>query len=359
MRLGSARPKRALPRVVVLGAVAVAACGSPAERTTNVVTIAQARSVVQKYDRIDMQAAATCSATLNDTVEGGDLAAVDDNDGGFSSAVCGVLGTPKPPSPSATPEPVPASELIVPRGSSYPAVFFQYVEEDLGFGSGEQPYVYVLESTRRGAPWKAYFQVKLLKGSPYPLPFRRDAQGYAPAALPPTAPGYQLTPGSACQAAADQWDAVYSGASTPATFADPAGIAASGTSSKYASDDAQNRSQFGIQTSRAWTCGGTEVAEPMKNGEALVVFTLRGVYTYKPRPNETFFLNETFSEGRSLTLVPQGLYDVATVTELNIVAALVPPTHSSAQPQLIGGYSGVVHVTSSPAQGGVLTPGPG
>lgn len=315
--------------------------------------------MIQRYARIDQQAAATCSATLNDTVEAGDLAAVDDNAGSFSTAVCGVLGTPQPASPSATPAPVPASELIVPRGSSYPALFFQYVESDLGLGKGAQPYVYVLESTSRGAPWKAYFQVMLLKGSPYPMPFRRDAQGYAPAALPPTAPGYQLTPGAACQAAADQWDAVYSGASTPATFADPAGIAASENSGKYASDDAQNRAQFGIQTSRAWTCGGTEVAEPLKNGEALVVFTLRGVYTYKPPPNETFFLNETFSQGRSLTLVPQGLYDVATVTELTIVAALVPPSHSSAEPQIIGGYSGVVHVMSSPAKGGVLTPGPG
>ncbi|MGH7744893.1 MAG: hypothetical protein ACREQ5_08810, partial [Candidatus Dormibacteria bacterium] len=86
------------------------------------------------------------------------------------------------------------------------------------------------------------------------------------------------------------------------------------------------------------------------------VFTLRGPYTYKPPPNETFFINDTFPGGRSIPVVPTGLYEVATVTELITVAALVPSRPSSAHPQLIGSYSGFVNATSSPAQGGVLTP---
>lgn len=344
-RLCARRPSRLgrLPYVTVVCAIAVAACGSPPTPTT-IVTVAQARAVAQNYGRVDAQAAATCSATLNDTVEAGDLAAIDDG-GDFNPAVCAVRGTPAPPSPSATPSPITNNELVVPRATSYPAFFFEYIDTDTGNGDGQQPNLYVLESNKRGVPWKGRYQVELTSGGL--LSFHRDAGGYAPALLGPSASGYQMTPAATCDAAADYFEAAYSGASTPSRLSDPSHIATS--PSGYRSDDAQMFAQHDVVSSRAWACAGAEVAEPTKAGDALVIFTLRGAYTFTVPTGKTFWLNTAYSGGKTVQLLDPGYYKAASATELFILAALVPKHRSSATPRFIGLYRGVTAVTSTPA----------
>ena len=345
MALRSARiymTQRRLACIAVVCSATVVACGSPATVTTNL-TLAQARAAVQNYDRVDAQASARCSATLNDTVESGDLAAIDDaND--FNPAVCAVRGAAAAPSPNATPAPIPDDELIVPRTTSYPALLMQYADTDLGHGAGPQPNIWVLEAPTRGAPWKARAQVVLTAGPL--LRFRRDAHGNAPAPLAAVAPGYRLTPAATCDLAARYYTALYNGVAAPPDLSDPSNIAQ--TATRYRSDDGAMSAQ-GVVSSRTWTCEGTEIAEPTTDGDALVVFTLRGAYSFTPPTNETFWLNIGAGDGKTVQLVPPGLYKHATASELFILAVLVPAGHASTGPQLIGGYAGIVGATSTPA----------
>jgi hypothetical protein len=337
-----------LPFIAVLCAAVLAACGSPASTTANIVTVAQARAAAQNYGLVDSKAAAQCNAKLNDTVEAGDLAAIDDNARGFNPAVCAVLGTPPTPSPSATPNAIANDELVVPRASSYPAFFLEYINTDTGDGDGEQPNIFVLESDKRGARWKARYQVKLSAGGL--LAFHRDAQGYAVAPLAESAGGYKMTPAATCTAAADAFDAAYAGTSTPSAFSDPSHITAA--ASVYRPDDAKLMTE-GITRSRTWACAGAGVAEPTKSGDALVVFTLRGVYNFNIPAGESFWLNRGYAGGKNVQLLAPGYYKTASGTELFILAALVPPRTSSAMPQLIGHYFGVIGATSTPASDGL------
>lgn len=330
-----------LPFVAGVTAVVVTACGSPTVATA-VLTPAQARAAAQNYDLVDSQASAQCNATLNNTVEAGDLAAIDNADA-FNPAVCAVRGTPPPP--PASPRPIPDNLLVVPRATSYPAFFLYYAETDLGRGAGPQPVIWVIASDKSGAPWKAEYQVILTAGPL--LTFSRDAHGYAPAPLAPSASGYRLTPAATCDTAARYFTAVYGGASTRAGLTDPPRI--TNIVASYRTEDAQLREQKAVVTDRTWTCARSAVAEATKSGDALVVFTVRGAYDFTPPPNEQFYINTRYAGGQTVQLVPPGLYKHATATELTILAAVVPASRSNATPQLIGGYSGIVNTTDTPA----------
>ncbi|MBV8529641.1 MAG: hypothetical protein JOZ75_15120 [Candidatus Dormibacteraeota bacterium] len=345
--------RRARPAsLALLSAAAIAACGSSTITAPSIVTVAQARAGARNYAIVDARAADQCSTTVNSTVETGDLESID-NAGDFSPAVCVARATPAPPSQKAKPATIPDNELVVPRATTHPAVFFQYADADLGHGEGKQPNIWVMESPRPGAPWKAAYQVQLSAGSL--LTFRRDANGQAPALLQASAPGYQMTPDATCRAAADLFDAVYAESPNPPGLEDRSKVTA--VEADYRAQDTQTATQWGVASSRAWSCAGNEIAEQTEAGEALVVFTLRGAYTFVPPPNVSFWLSRTYN-GKDVRLVQPGYYKVVTATELIILAALVPKGASTGEPQLIGSYRGVVATTDTPAAGGELSPGP-
>lgn len=332
-----------LSLAAVMCAAAITACGSAAAAAP-ILTLAHARAAAENYGRVDSQASARCSRSLNDTVETGDLAAIDDaND--FNPAICAVRGAPAAPSPQAAPPTIPDDQLVVPRTTAYPAYFMQYANADLGHGGGTHAYIWVLGSPSSGAAWRAKAQVEQSAGPL--LAFRRDAHGYAPAPLPASASGYRLTPEATCDTVARYYTALYNGAASPPAVNDPSDIAK--TATNYRDRDALLAAHPGFAGSRTWTCARADIAEPTRGGDALVVFTLRGTYSFTPPTDVQFSLTDTYADGKQVTLVPPGLYTHVASTELFILAALVPPRRSQAAPELIGSYAGIVHSAATPA----------
>ena len=328
--------------IAAMYATAIAACGSAAAAAP-ILTVAQARAAAENYGRVDSQAYAQCSSSLNDSVETGDLAAIDDATD-FKAAACAARGTSPAPSPGATPVTIPDNELVVPRSTAYPALFMQYANADLGNGVGRQPNIWVLASPKSGAPWRAAAQVQLSAG---PLLTFRRANGYAPAPLAPSASGFRLSPSATCATVARYYNALYTGAASPPAVDDPSDIAKVATNDR--GGDALLLAHPGFALSRTWACAGNDISEPTNHGDALVVFTLRGSYSFNPPPDGLFSLNNTTSGGKTAQVVPPGVYKQVTASEILILAALVPPSHSNADPELIGSYAGIVSTTVTPA----------
>lgn len=327
---------------VVIGALAGAACG-PTATATPILTVAQARAAAQNYGRVDSKAYAQCSSSLNDSVETGDLAAIDDAKD-FSAAACAARGTAPTPPPGTAPVTIPDSELVVPRSTTYPALFMQYADADLGHGAGMQPNIWVLTSERSGAPWRATAQVQLSAG---PLLTFRRANGYAPAPLAASASGFRLSPSATCATVARYYNALYNGAASPPAVGDPSDVAKLATNDR--DSDALLAAHPGFAVSRTWTCAGNDVSEATNRGDALVVFTLRGSYNFNPPPDGLFSLNNTSGDGKTVQVVPPGVYKHVGASEVLMLAALVPPSHSNAEPELIGSYTGIVSTTATPA----------
>lgn len=343
-----ARGAGRLPYLVLLSAAALGACGrtpvtGPASVATNLVTPTQAHVAVGKYDQVARQAEDACNAALNDTAETGDLATIDDPE--LRPWACKPTPTPTPtPTPAGQgPSPSSPDAVVLPRGTGYPADFLHFGTANDGPRNAPAPNLWVMESAGRGAPWKAKWQVVFDAQSPQP-DFAIDEQGYAPALLGPAATGYALTPASTCDAAAQFFNAGYSGGTAPTSM-----TAAPGITSYQAALLSADRTgdTAGEQISaRTWSCGGSVIGERTRDGSALMVFTLVGKYSWTFLGGRATVVGPDHRDSSGgLQLVAPGTYQALNETELIMLAARVPKHGATTLPQLIGVYRGVTEAT--------------
>lgn len=335
-------------RAVVTGFVActaaIGACGSNAgvsgastSAAQSIVTPAQARAAVMNYDTVSITAEDSCNATLNDTVESGALATIDD-----AEAV-------RPPActPTSTPLASPSiGTVVIPAGTSYPTAFLRITTLNNGLNHAPVTNLWVMESSAAGAPWKAPAQIALYAQS---VPrFSSDAHGFAPAALDASARGFALTPAATCAAAADYFNAGYSGGALTTPMTAVPTISRSISAARSA-DQASLSSGINQSAQRTWACADTVFSERTKDGDALVVFTLSGTVAWELTPGRTTVIGSDHKDiaGQLQPLMAPGTYTVMQRTDLTLLAALVPKGGSTASPQLIGEYEGVVTETGT------------
>ena len=327
---------------LVAWSAAIGACGSSAgvsgastSVASAVVTLAQARAAVTNYDAVSIKAEDACNATLNDTVESGALATIDDAE------------ADRPPActPTSTPLASPSiGTLVIPAGAGYPSAFLRMTTLNNGLNHAPVTNLWVMESSAAGAPWKAPAQVALYAQSA--PQFSSDARGYAPAALDASARGFELTPAATCAAAAEFFNAGYRGGALTTPMTAVPTISQSISAARSA-DQASLSSGINQSAQRTWACADTVFSERTKDDDALVVFTLSGTVVWALTPGRTTVIGSDHKDiaGQLQPLLAPGTYTVIQRTDLTVLAAIVPTGGSTASPQLIGEYEGVVSET--------------
>lgn len=289
------------------------------------------------YDTVSIKAEDTCNAALNDAVESGALATIDD-----AEAV-------RPPActPTSTPLASPSiGTVVIPARTGYPRAFLRMTTLNGGPNHAPGTNLWVMESSAAGAPWKAPAQVALYAQS---APrFSTDAQGYAPAALDASARGFALTPAATCAAAADFFNAGYGGGALSMPMTAVPTISHSISAARSA-DQASLSSGIDQSAQRRWACADTVFSERTKDDEAVVVFTLSGSAVWTLSPGRTTVIGSDHKDiaGQLQPLLAPGTYTAIQQADLTLVAALVPKGGSTASPQLIGEYEGVVTETGT------------